>query len=226
MGIGPVPAVRKVLERAGLTIGDVDLFELNEAFAAQSVAVARELGLDAAEGQRQRRRDRARPSDRRQRRARPDDAGVCVAREEAALRRGVAVHRRRDGHRHGDRESGQVVSGICRTVTFSRHGHDAVVAHAREAAPDECCGLLLGRDGEIVDAIRARNIAADPATRFLIDPADHFGDHSNRPCTLGSRSSASIIPIRDPRRSRLLAISPNSTTRIISTDRQPAKHTG
>ena len=48
MGIGPVPAVRKVLERAGLEIGDIDLFELNEAFAAQSVAVARELGLDAS----------------------------------------------------------------------------------------------------------------------------------------------------------------------------------
>ena len=48
MGMGPVPAVRKVLERAGLTIGDIDLFELNEAFAAQSLAVARELGLDAA----------------------------------------------------------------------------------------------------------------------------------------------------------------------------------
>jgi acetyl-CoA C-acetyltransferase len=48
MGIGPIPAVRKVLERAGLKIADVDLFELNEAFAAQSVAVARELGLDPA----------------------------------------------------------------------------------------------------------------------------------------------------------------------------------
>ena len=48
MGIGPVPAVRKVLERAGLRIGDIDLFELNEAFAAQSLAVARELGLDPA----------------------------------------------------------------------------------------------------------------------------------------------------------------------------------
>jgi acetyl-CoA C-acetyltransferase len=46
MGIGPVPAVRKVLERAGLAIGDVDLFELNEAFAAQSLAVMRELGVD------------------------------------------------------------------------------------------------------------------------------------------------------------------------------------
>jgi len=47
MGIGPVPAVRKALDRAGLTLAQVDLFELNEAFAAQSVAVARELGVDA-----------------------------------------------------------------------------------------------------------------------------------------------------------------------------------
>jgi acetyl-CoA C-acetyltransferase len=48
MGIGPVPAVRKVLERADLEIDDVDLFELNEAFAAQSIAVVRELGLDSS----------------------------------------------------------------------------------------------------------------------------------------------------------------------------------
>ena len=48
MGMGPVPAVRKALDRAGLSIGDVDLFELNEAFAAQALAVTRELGLDAA----------------------------------------------------------------------------------------------------------------------------------------------------------------------------------
>jgi acetyl-CoA C-acetyltransferase len=47
MGMGPVPAVTKALGRAGISIGDVDLFELNEAFASQSVAVARELGLDA-----------------------------------------------------------------------------------------------------------------------------------------------------------------------------------
>jgi 3-oxoadipyl-CoA thiolase len=46
MGIGPVPAVRKLLARTGISIGDVDLLELNEAFASQSVAVVRELGID------------------------------------------------------------------------------------------------------------------------------------------------------------------------------------
>ena len=46
MGIGPVPAVRKALARAGLELGDIDLFELNEAFAAQSLAVLRELDIE------------------------------------------------------------------------------------------------------------------------------------------------------------------------------------
>jgi 3-oxoadipyl-CoA thiolase len=46
MGIGPVPAVRKLLDRAGLTVDELDLVELNEAFASQSLAVIRELGLD------------------------------------------------------------------------------------------------------------------------------------------------------------------------------------
>jgi acetyl-CoA C-acetyltransferase len=46
MGIGPIPAVRRLLERTGVEIGDVDLVELNEAFASQSLAVVRELGID------------------------------------------------------------------------------------------------------------------------------------------------------------------------------------
>jgi len=45
MGIGPVPAVRKVLDRAGLKVDEIDVFEVNEAFAAQALAVIRELGL-------------------------------------------------------------------------------------------------------------------------------------------------------------------------------------
>ncbi|MEX2011444.1 MAG: acetyl-CoA C-acyltransferase [Chloroflexota bacterium] len=46
MGVGPVPATRKALERAGLTVADLDLVELNEAFASQSIVCINELGLD------------------------------------------------------------------------------------------------------------------------------------------------------------------------------------
>jgi 3-oxoadipyl-CoA thiolase len=46
MGIGPIPAVQKVLARTGVDVGAIDLVELNEAFASQSLAVVRELGLD------------------------------------------------------------------------------------------------------------------------------------------------------------------------------------
>jgi acetyl-CoA acyltransferase len=48
MGMGPVVATRKVLQRAGLRIEDIDLLEINEAFASQSIACVRELGLDMA----------------------------------------------------------------------------------------------------------------------------------------------------------------------------------
>ncbi|HJQ27443.1 MAG TPA: acetyl-CoA C-acetyltransferase [Blastocatellia bacterium] len=48
MGMGPVPAIERALEKAELRLADIDLFELNEAFAAQSLAVVRELGIDPA----------------------------------------------------------------------------------------------------------------------------------------------------------------------------------
>ena len=48
MGVGPVGATRKALARAGLKVGDLDVIELNEAFASQSLASIRELGLDMA----------------------------------------------------------------------------------------------------------------------------------------------------------------------------------
>jgi len=46
MGIGPIPATRMALEKAGLTMADIDLIELNEAFASQALACIRELGMD------------------------------------------------------------------------------------------------------------------------------------------------------------------------------------
>jgi acetyl-CoA C-acetyltransferase len=52
MGIGPVPASAKALERAGLTLADMDLIELNEAFAAQVLAVSREWGFSEADWER------------------------------------------------------------------------------------------------------------------------------------------------------------------------------
>jgi acetyl-CoA C-acetyltransferase len=45
MGIGPAPATRAVLKKAGMQLSDIDLFELNEAFAAQSIAVSRDLAV-------------------------------------------------------------------------------------------------------------------------------------------------------------------------------------
>ena len=49
-----------------------------------------------------------------------------------------------------------------------------MITHAREAAPDECCGVVLGRAGVIHEAVRARNVAEHPRTRFVVDPADHI----------------------------------------------------
>ncbi len=48
MGIGPVPATRKALARAGLAVNELDVVEINEAFASQALACVRELGLDPA----------------------------------------------------------------------------------------------------------------------------------------------------------------------------------
>jgi proteasome lid subunit RPN8/RPN11 len=49
-----------------------------------------------------------------------------------------------------------------------------VAAHAREAFPLECCGLLVSSAGQILEAVRSPNVAADPARRFLVDPKTHI----------------------------------------------------
>jgi proteasome lid subunit RPN8/RPN11 len=57
---------------------------------------------------------------------------------------------------------------------IARRALDAVLAHAQEAHPLECCGILLGDGERILRAVRARNVADAPSRRFLIDPADHI----------------------------------------------------
>ena len=59
-------------------------------------------------------------------------------------------------------------------VRVGRAALEAIVAHAREAAPAECCGLLLGHDAELIEAVRTRNVAGQDRSRFVIDPKDHI----------------------------------------------------
>jgi proteasome lid subunit RPN8/RPN11 len=61
-----------------------------------------------------------------------------------------------------------------RSVCLARAAEDAMLAHSYEACPEECCGLLLGRENQVVRTYAARNAAADRARRFLVEPKDFF----------------------------------------------------
>ena len=103
----PANATKLALEKAGLSVDDIDLFEINEAFASVALNSMRMLDVDEDEGERERRRDRARPPDRRQRRAHPDDARERAAPPRRRPRRGGDLLRRRPGrrgHRRGQRQ--------------------------------------------------------------------------------------------------------------------------
>jgi len=60
------------------------------------------------------------------------------------------------------------------TTAISAEAVAGIEQHARAAAPEECCGLLLGTPGGVTAAVRARNIAHSPRTRYEIAPEDHF----------------------------------------------------
>ena len=107
---GVIPATEKVLARAGLTLSDIDLFEVNEAFAPVVLAWAQDTGADLAQDQRQRRRDRHRPPARRQRRPHHDDPGQRPGAARRPLRPADDVRGRRHGQRHHHRTA--VVRGI------------------------------------------------------------------------------------------------------------------
>ena len=112
MGSGPVPATRIALKKAGLKLDDIDLIEVNEAFAGQYLAVEKELGLDREQGQRERRRDRARPSAGRDRHASADHAAARAAPPQSEVRLGHRLHRRRPGHRDDRGEPAAVRTGL------------------------------------------------------------------------------------------------------------------
>ena len=122
MGLGPVPAVRKVLKSQGMQISDLEMVELNEAFASQAIACCRELKLPRRAAQRARQRHFHRPSHRMHGRppnghGHPSDAaqGVCVRPDQH-------VHRWRHGDGHGDRTIGieggryEVYASPCRAL--------------------------------------------------------------------------------------------------------------
>ena len=115
MGIGPVPASRRALAHAGLALEDMDLVEINEAFAPQYLAVEQELGLDRGAHQRRRRRHRARAPARRQRRPHHRAPAPCAAPPRRAVRPGRRLHRRRpgSGRRRGSPARLRIVSWNC-----------------------------------------------------------------------------------------------------------------
>ena len=104
MGIGPVPATRKLMARLGHKIGDYDVIELNEAFASQSLACLRQLGLGrrCRAGQSAWRSDRARSSARHVGRAAGADGGARTGRKWRQARARHHVRRRRTGRVAGD----------------------------------------------------------------------------------------------------------------------------
>jgi desampylase len=59
-------------------------------------------------------------------------------------------------------------------VTLADGVREAIIDHARQTAPEECCGLLVGTAAKIIDCVAAANIAEAPTRRYLVDPRDHL----------------------------------------------------
>ena len=75
-------------------------------------------------------------------------------------------------------------------VHVDRRALAAVVAHARAEAPRECCGLLVGLEGRIVEAVALPNVDPTPERRFQVDPRDHI--HLRRSLRGSGRSIAGV----------------------------------
>ena len=164
MGMGPAPAVRKVLDRAGMKLDQIDVIELNEAFAAQALAVARELGLDPDKTNPNGSGVSLGPPDRRHRNDTGRQGAVRAAPHRRPLRPGHHVHRRRAGHRRHLRE------GMTRRHGRTKHEPAGGTQHGRSgptrvrcSAPRAACSPRWTRWTSGVRCCRCS--AAPPATR-------------------------------------------------------------
>jgi proteasome lid subunit RPN8/RPN11 len=67
---------------------------------------------------------------------------------------------------------------------------DAIRAHAMRDRPRECCGILVGVEDEVVEAVAAANVAADPLRRYEVSPADHFAQMKRCRASAGAGAHA------------------------------------
>ena len=180
MGIGPVPAIKAVLEKAGLTLSDIDRFEINEAFGAQVMACARALDLDE---------DKLNVNGGAIAIGHPLGAtgvrlSVTLARElqarRPALRHRVRLHRRRAGHRAADRES---------DASEEEHEMD-IKGHA----------AIVTGGGSGLGAATAAMLASAGAKVALLDVNMDAANAHAKARSAASRSSATCRTRRAPRR--------------------------
>ncbi len=172
MGIGPVPAIKAVLERAGLKLDDIGRFEINEAFGAQVMACARELGLDE---------DKLNVNGGAIAIGHPLGAtgirlALTLARElkavELALWHCFGLHRRRPGHRPAHREhrtrqrrTSMDIKGQAAIVTGGASGLGAATARAapRPARKSRCSISMMPVPPAVPGASAVRGVACDVA---------------------------------------------------------------
>ena len=173
--IAPIGAIEKLLKKAGWSVADVDLFEVNEAFACVAMFAMKDLGIAARQDQHPRRRHRARPPDRRQRHAHPRHPRQRAQDQGPQARRRVAVHRRRRSDGGGGRtglaahvaDSTIRPRGLCICVPLNRENvmHKllmlAAVAALAGCSQDRAADPAVENDVAAADA----NLAVDNTGR-------------------------------------------------------------
>jgi desampylase len=111
-------------------------------------------------------------------------------------------------------------------VVIARRAHDDIVGHARETAPAECCGLLIGTAESIVEAARTTNLSSDP-NRFEMDPGDHIrarrGARTRGLDVLGFYHSHPRSPATPSASDRAEALYPGYLYLIVSVRAEPAE---